>query len=299
VVPADSDVRAEVRALWQRVAAERQRAARAESLASKYEAQGAMPPESLWPVWARLRDLHRRIEDRHLAVARAIELHATRMESWLGHTDGPAPRPAFIAAVASALGTPSATATLRGLRSVSVAVASSDATARAAHQLEIIMAEGPAIDATVTGASLAVAGAALLDRWPRYGSAVAGLGVRAVTAAPLGPPGTSLGALCVYGAEPAIRAGVATETDRMAGALTQMILGAARSPGSARGGAVPLVFDEADYQAVVHQAAGMVSVQCDCGVDAAQDLLLARAFADGAPVEQVAAQVVRGEIIFS
>ncbi len=292
----DSDARAEIRALSQRVAAEKQRAARAASLVDKYEAQGALPPQSLWPLWARLRGLHQRIEDRHLAAARIMELHITRMESWLEFTGGAAPRPAFIAAVASALGTPSATATLRGLRHTTVAAASSDATARAAHELETIMAEGPATDAATTGACIAIAGPALLDRWPRYGCAVAGVGVRAVTAAPLGPPGTRLGALCAYGAEPVIRDGAATATNRMAAGLTQMILGAARVPGFGRGGTFPLVFGEDGYQAVVHQAAGMVSVQCDCGVDAAHDLLLARAFADGVPVEQVATRVVRGEI---
>ena len=39
----------------------------------------------------------------------------------------------------------------------------------------------------------------------------------------------------------------------------------------------------------------MISVHCGCDVDAAEDLLAARAFAVGVPVEEIAAQVLRGE----
>lgn len=291
----DSEARVEIRALWRRVAAERLRAVRAGSIASRYEARLALAPESLRPVWGRLKDLHRQIEDRHLTTARITELHALRTEKWLSHSNGLL-RPAFISAVASSLGTPSATAALCGPRHACVVVTASDATARAAYELETTMVEGPAIHAAAQGASIAVAGTTLLDRWPRYGPAAAELGVRAVIAAPLGPAGARLGALCAYRAEPVIGGGLATATERMADVLTQMILGDASVAGSARGGAVPRVFDEGDYRDVVHQAAGMVSVQCDCAMDAAQDVLVARAFADGVPVEQIAAQVVRGEI---
>ena len=245
-----------------------------------------------------MRDLYRQIEARHLAAVRVTELHAIRMERWLNDAHGQASRPVFMAAVASALGTPSAAATLRGQRHASVVTAASDATARAAHELEIVMSEGPAADATAAGTSIAVAGTALLDRWPQYGPAAAELGVRAVTVAPLGPPGARLGALCAYAAEPVIRDGAAAATDRMAVALTQMVLLDVHVPGSGQGGPVLPVFDAGRYPAIVHQAAGMVSVQCDCGVDDAEDLLAARAFATSTPVEQIAIQVVLGETSF-
>ena len=203
-----------------------------------------------------------------------------------------------MAAVASALGTPSAAATLRGQRHASVVAAVSDATARAAHELEIVMSEGLAADAVAAGTSVAVAGPALLDRWPHYGPALAELGVRAVTAAPLGPPGARLGALCGYAAEPVLRDGIAAATDRMAVALTEMVLLDVNVPGSGLGGPVLPVFGGDGYPAIIHQAAGMVSVQCDCAVDDAEDPLAARAFATSTPVEQIAVQVVRGEISF-
>jgi hypothetical protein len=288
------NARAEIRALWQRVAAGRRRAQRAASLADQHEARAAVAPESLRALHVRMRDLHRRIEARHLATVRVIELHATRMEKWLNSADGQS-RPVFMAAVASALGTPSAAATLRGQRHASVVLAASDATARAAHELEIVMSEGPAADAAA-GASIAVAGAALVDRWPLYGPAVAELGVHAVTAAPLGPSGVRLGALCAYAAEPVIRDGAIAATDRMAVALTEMLLADAHVAASGQDAPALPMLGEDGYPAVVHQAAGMVSVQCGCGVDDAEDLLAARAFAASSSVEQIASQVVRGEI---
>jgi len=63
----------------------------------------------------------------------------------------------------------------------------------------------------------------------------------------------------------------------------------------AAGAGVRAAHDLEVDQAVVHQSAGMVSVHGDCDLDAAEDLLAARAFAAGVPVEEVAAQVIRGE----
>jgi len=294
VEPGERDVRAETRALRQRVIAERQRAERDASLADKYEKQFALAPEPLKPLSARLRDLHRRVQARHLATARVIELHATWTEEWHNRADAAAARPRFVAAVASWLGMPSATVTLRGSEHVAAVAAASDPTARAANELEILMAEGPVTDATARGTFIAGAGRSLLDWWPRYGPAAAELGVRAVVAAPLGPPETRIGALCAYGSEPVIPVGVAIATDCMAEALTQMILADVWEPGACQDSPAPPVFDEADYRSVIHQAAGMVSVQFDCGVDVAEDLLAARAFADGVPVERIAIQVVCG-----
>jgi hypothetical protein len=45
-------------------------------------------------------------------------------------------------------------------------------------------------------------------------------------------------------------------------------------------------------QAIVHQAAGMVSARCHCSISDAADLLRARAFASGQLVEQVAFALV-------
>lgn len=88
-------------------------------------------------------------------------------------------------AVAAALGIPGATAVLHGRHREAVLVAASDATARAAHDLETALGEGAAT-AAMTGARLVhAAGRELPARWPRYGPAIGQIGIHAVTAAPL------------------------------------------------------------------------------------------------------------------
>jgi AmiR/NasT family two-component response regulator len=51
-------------------------------------------------------------------------------------------------------------------------------------------------------------------------------------------------------------------------------------------------------RAVVHQAAGMISVQASVAVDDALALLRARAFSDNRPINEVAVDVVRGDLRF-
>jgi hypothetical protein len=57
-------------------------------------------------------------------------------------------------------------------------------------------------------------------------------------------------------------------------------IGRARAPARRRRSRLPR-FGEADVAAVVHQAAGMVSQQCGCGIADALALLRARAFSAG------------------
>jgi len=230
--------------------------------------------------------LYRRIEERHLSSAKLHELHAIRMEKWLN--DPGMLRPVFMAAVAATLGVRGATTTLHGRRHTAALVTASDSVARAAHDLEIVLGEGPAVTATAECVSIQLAGAALLHRWPRYGHAVAELGVRAVVAAPLRGGTECLGALCAYDDEPIMKNDVLATTDRIASTLTQSVLRItqAEDPGG--------IITEHDYQAVIHQAIGMISVYRGCGVGDAEALLRARAYSDGRPVSDVAQDVVRG-----
>jgi AmiR/NasT family two-component response regulator len=55
----------------------------------------------------------------------------------------------------------------------------------------------------------------------------------------------------------------------------------------------PLLDGAADLRAVVHQAAGMVSVQSDCTITDALDLIRARAFADDQPIDEVSTRIVQ------
>jgi hypothetical protein len=133
------------------------------------------------------------------------------------------------------------------------------------------------------------------DRWPLYGPAIGELGVRAVVAVPLRSAAARLGALCAYSPEPVLPDSILSAARRVADAVTHTMLLLPPDPTADGGvGDVPL-FGESDYQAVVHQAAGMVAVQCGCGIDDAERLLRARAFADGRPVEEISLSVLRQE----
>jgi hypothetical protein len=200
-------------------------------------------------------------------------------------------------AVVAAIGMPSAAVILLADEQWEVVVAASDATARAAHDLEFVLGEGPAHLAAACGQTAQVTGTALGDRWPQYGPAVARLGVRAVIAVPL-LPSTGLGAVCAYSSQPAISRDAAMAAIRIADALPPTLARVLRGSWTADGIAELPLFGEAGFPAVVHRAAGMVSLQCGCEITDALALLRARAFSAGRPAEEIAAGILRGELRF-
>jgi hypothetical protein len=292
-VPPDCEIQAQIMTIRLRAARERDRAGCCNVLARRYETRMTTAAESLRGMYGRLADLYRSVESRHLLAADLHDLLAARMEGWRDRADRDL-HPVLMTAVASMLGSSGAVATLGRPARAAAVVAASDANAQASHDLELVMAEGPATDAA-RGMAVAAAGLALVDRWPRYGPAAAELGIRAVRAAPLEVAGAQLGALCVMDSSAQAAAGAATTIGVMASALSQILLGSAGGVGPDQGLVVAGLLGKADTQAVVHQAIGMISVHCRCGVDVAFDLLAARAFADGKPVAEIAQQVVRGE----
>jgi len=295
-VPAPDDVRAQIARLGRRSAEARRRAAAAQASAARFEGQAALAAASVPVSQACLRAaaLQRQVQARHLASARLQDQYAERLRAWLKRDGEPERQPVFIDAVAAAMGMPSATVILLGAQRGEAVIAASDATARAAYDLEFVLGEGPAHLAVARSQAVQVAGAALCDRWPQYGPAVVRLGVQAVIAVPLQPP-ARLGVLCAYDSQPAISQEAATAADMIADALP-LTLSQATYDGQFGDGvpALPL-FEETDIPAVVHQAAGMVSQQCGCGITDALALLRARAFSTDRPAEEIAADVLRGE----
>ena len=114
------------------------------------------------------------------------------------------------------------------------------------------------------------------------------LGAQAVLAAPL-PPAGRLGAVCAYGRQPAITDQAAAASARIAATLAHALVQVAPYLRDKKGGSALRRFGLTDEQAVVHQAAGVVSVHSQCSIGDALALLEARAFAGG----QVALAVVR------
>jgi len=246
---------------------------------------------SLCQACLRAAAVQRRVQERHLTSARLQDQYAARLRAWLRRSGEAERQPVFTDAVAGAIGMPSATVILLGAQRREGVIAASDAVARAAYDLEFVLGEGPARLAVANGQAVQAAGTAVRDRWPQYGPAVARLGVQAVVAVPLQPP-AGLGAVCGYDRLAVVSEQVAVAAGQVADALPLMLSQAA--DGSRRGDGVPglPLFGEADVPAVVHQAAGMVSQQCECGISDALALLRARAFSAGRPAEEIAAEVV-------
>lgn len=243
----------------------------------------------------RIAAVQREVQERHLTSARLQDQYADRLCGWLRCAGEPERRPVFMDAVASAIGVRSVTVILLGTQRNEAVIAASDAIARAAHDLEFVLGEGPAHSAVAHGQPVQVADMTRCDRWPRYGPEVVRLGVRGVLAVPV-QPAARLGAVCAYDSEPAIGEKAAVAADAIADALPLILSHAAhdRGPGD---GVPPLpLFGEADFPAVIHQAAGMVSQQCGCTVTDAFALLRARAFSAGRPAAEIAAGVLRGEL---
>lgn len=279
---------------------ERRRADRAATLAANYEARATAGPEHLRTLRTRMAELHRRMERRHRTSAGLQEMHAVTTEAWLARGRAASRagasqlrirdtvQPRIMDTVAQAIGVPSATAALHGSRRLSVAASSSDDLARTAYELELAVGEGPAGSAAGRGELVSAGGGEMAQQWPLYGPAAVELGVRSVLAMPLRQETACLGSLVVYGTEPVLDEEVVAATGRVTGAVTQAMLLAGGS-----------LFADADYEPTVHQAVGMVAARCHCGVEDAEDLLRARAFAEERPVAEIAQAVLRGEITLS
>lgn len=281
--------------LSQRASGERRRAARAGAIAAEYEARLDIAQGSLRTLRIRMMELHRRLESRHLESARLQELHAARLQRWTFRHDSSMAWPTFIEAVASAIGRESAGVTLIGTDGAESLVAASDHIARVTHDVEFVMGEGPAHDVVTTMAIVSVDGGGLVERWPRYGPIAAENGVGSVLSLPLRQePGGCIGALSVYDTMPEVSAELSATSVRVADALTHTVLNVPGSVADDESPAAPM-FDEADFLATVHQAAGVVSVQMSCNTADAVALLRARAFAEGLPLETLAHSIIDGD----
>lgn len=290
---AADNVRAQIARLRRRSAEARRRAVHAEAAADRYEEQARLAP-AFSHACLQLAALQRRVQTRHAISASLQDQYADRLSGWLGRRSRDRERPAFMDAVAAVIGMPSATITLFGVRGDEAMTAASDPVARAAHDLEFVLGEGPAHSVVADGREIEVAGTALCDRWPQYGPEVGRLGVQAVIAVPLRPPPARVGAICAYHSLPSISKEAATAIGAVADALPLTLSQATRDRPAGDFVLVRSLSGGADFPAAIHQAAGVVSQQCRCSVDNALALLRARAFAAGRPAEEVAADVLRG-----
>jgi hypothetical protein len=175
----------------------------------------------------------------------------------------------------------------------------SDAVAEAVEEVQYTLGEGPCVDACHTKQPVLVSDLAATDivRWPGFREGAQAMGVRAAFGFPLLVQRVCIGALNLYND----RVGDLS-AEQFADALvvaqhaSQMVLGwqSVAGPGSLAWQLeqVPV------HRAVVHQAAGKVSVQARIPVNDALVLMRAYAFAEDMPISDVAAAVVGRRLRF-
>ncbi len=133
----------------------------------------------------------------HALAAQVAGLRADELEAWLRAGDPGVPRPRMVNVLAAVLGTPSVAAVLWfGRDGQWTRLSASDPDGQAAGEAELLTGQGPTTSAWQAGRPCAAPAGQVAARWPLYGHAIAGLDPAAVAAAPLGPAGSPLGAIC-------------------------------------------------------------------------------------------------------
>ncbi len=278
-----------------RAAEQARRAAQhaAEIAARQEQMAGLGLPEAR--VHTRVAAMHRRGEACQRAAERMHRDFARKLGRWAMRDDADLLlRPVLMSAVANTAGWRGAVLSVSDLTGAETLVAASDETARRAHELEVTLSEGPYWEALRGGAPTA-RGPEVELRWPRYGVAVADLGVRAVAAVPvdLGDGGMG-GALTFTGATVPTLADRSCGLGEVAEALGQTVLQAPDLVFVDEAGMPGLeVFQDEDFQPGMHQAAGLLHARFGWGIENAVALIRAHAFAEDRPIAEVAAEICR------
>lgn len=177
-------------------------------------------------------------------------------------------------------------------------VAATDDVSARIEDLQVLLGQGPCVDAVATGAPVLVADIgepAVAARWPAFTPAVAAIGVRASFALPLAVGGVRIGAMDLYRDDVGTldRPDVEKAQD-FAAAAVELLLGL--QDGAADGHrSTP---EDPAASSVVHQATGMVMVQMGAGAEGAFAALRARAYQQGQPLRQVALEVLERRLRF-
>ncbi len=165
------------------------------------------------------------------------------------------------------------------------------------EELQYTFGEGPCIDAHRTGNAVTEPNLAdpAVARWPAFGPKVVDAGGRAIFGFPIRIGAARIGALNLY----RDRAGPLSDDQHadalvMADVIARALLAL---QANAPAGAIPAELAP-DLHIVVHQAAGMVSVQLDVSVGDALVRLRAHAFGTDRPLAEVARDVIDRQLRF-
>ena len=163
-----------------------------------------------------------------------------------------------------------------------------DERARAVEDLQLTLGEGPAVDASVSGASVFAPDltdwtAPALRRWPSFPREAVGVGVEAAFAFPLLLGTACVGALGLYRSE----AGPMSPAQ-----ISEGVLSAGTVALTLAEGLDGLRSSSGPDPMRVHQAAGMVMMQLDVPIDQALLRMRATAFAEGQTMDELADAIV-------
>lgn len=178
-------------------------------------------------------------------------------------------------------------------------VCSSNATVEAVEEIQYSLGEGPCLDAFHTREPVLIPDLAAKDlvRFPGFREEALKAGIRAAFGFPILVGSVCIGALDLYQQRPG-----SLSSDQFADALAVAhVAGRTVLDWQSVAGSSSLARQLEHLpanRAVVHQAAGMVSVQSATGIDDALALLRAYAFSRNRPVNDVAADVVSGLLRF-
>jgi GAF domain-containing protein/ANTAR domain-containing protein len=182
-------------------------------------------------------------------------------------------------------------------------VAATDGVGRRLEDLQFSLGEGPCTEASRSGLpvlcpDLTADGG---GRWPAFAEGAGQAGVSAAFTFPLQVGAVSIGVLDLYRADTGpLREAQLTEAVAFADAAVAVLLhlhDRDAPDGGADVGQTGLL-DLVDRRAVVHQAAGMVSVQLGVGMDVALRRLRAHAWVEDRPLGDVATDVVARRLRF-
>jgi GAF domain/ANTAR domain len=175
----------------------------------------------------------------------------------------------------------------------------SDPIVEAVEEVQYSLGEGPCLEAFATRAPVLIPDLAAADvvRWPGFRDGALAIGVRAAFGFPILVGSVCIGALNLY----QLQSGALSD-EQFANALAVAHV-AGRTvldwQSVAGDGSLARQLEHLPAnRAVVHQAAGMVSVQASETIDDALALLRAYAFSSNRPINDVAADVLCGDLRF-
>jgi hypothetical protein len=169
------------------------------------------------------------------------------------------------------------------------------------EEAQFVLGEGPCVDASSWRAPVLVddlsdPSEGVQARWPGFLETATAAGVRAVYAFPLRIGAITLGAMDLYRRQPGpLTAGQTAAALLASDAIAIAMLDTARSPADGSADAWP----RSAARALVHNAAGMVTIQAGVSIEEALVQLRAAAYSAGRSVDDVADDVVSGRLRFS